>query len=234
MSTFSAPGPDGVSYQADFPNRCPMCHHLAVFNNTIGVTVKQNELQALFQCPNRQCVSYFVAYYELRNNRWEIDDLKPSNLVPVEFSDAIKSISLDFVAIYQEAYVAKEAKLKQIAGPGYRKAFEFLIKDYAKHLAPHEKFEEGVTEAEKQQEIQNRIKKIETSFSGDVVNKYIGDPRIQAVAKRALWLGNDETHYLRKWQQHDINDLVTLIDLTIHWIEIEQQSEKYRVEMPEK
>lgn len=66
------------------------------------------------------------------------------------------------------------------------------------------------------------------------MDKYIPDPRIQAVAERALWLGNDETHYLRKWKQHDISDVVTLINLTKNWIEIEQSSGKYVKGMPMK
>ncbi len=49
----------------------------------------------------------------------------------------------------------------------------------------------------------------------------------------AFWLGNDETHYLRKWEQHDVDDLVTLIKLTTNWIEIEHLSKSYVEEMPE-
>ena len=58
--------------------------------------------------------------------------------------------------------------------------------------------------------------------------------KIQTVAKRALWLGNDETHYLRKWEDKDLTDLRKLIDLTIHWIEMEKLSEEYIEDMPDK
>ena len=105
--------------------------------------------------------------------------------------------------------------LTQIAGPGYRKAFEFLVKDYAKSLKPDDS------------------ERIEKLFSGNVVNEFITDPRIQAVAKRALWIGNDEIHYLRKWVAHDIDDLITLIKLAINWVEIERLSQSYTEEMPE-
>lgn len=115
----------------------------------------------------------------------------------------------------QEAEAARHMRLDQVAGPGYRKAFEFLIKDYAKTLAP------------------DREREIEEAFSGNVVKDYIRDRRIQAVAKRALWLGNDETHYLKKWTSHGINDLITLIRLTIGWIEIERLSQGYTDEMPD-
>ena len=66
-----------------------------------------------------------------------------------------------------------------------------------------------------------------------MVQNRIKDSRIQAVAKRALWIANDETHYLRKWTDHDIHDLLVLIDLTIHWIEIEKLTAQYISEMPD-
>ncbi len=75
---------------------------------------------------------------------------------------------------------------------------------------------------------------IEKLAAANVVAQYIHDSRIKTVAKRALWIGNDETHYLRRWEKHDINDLVTLVKLTINWIEIEQQSKSYVDEMPDK
>jgi hypothetical protein len=54
------------------------------------------------------------------------------------------------------------------------------------------------------------------------------------VAKRAVWIGNDETHYIKKWNNKDLTDLKILIDLTLHWIEMESLTETYYVEMPEK
>ena len=120
-----------------------------------------------------------------------------------------------FVSVFAEADEAKHLGLRQIAGPEYRKAFEYLIKDYAKKVNKEDP------------------KKLEETFSGTVVDQYISDVRIQAVAKRSLWLGNDETHYLRKWSDQTLDDLVTLIRLTGHWIEIEAQSKSYIDEMPE-
>jgi len=49
---------------------------------------------------------------------------------------------------------------------------------------------------------------------------------------RAVWLGNDETHYLRKWEQKDLTDLKNLIGLTVHWIEMEELTETVMKDMP--
>ena len=51
------------------------------------------------------------------------------------------------------------------------------------------------------------------------------------VAKRAVWLGNDETHYVRVWADKDVNNLKHLIDLTIRWIENEIETERVLQEM---
>jgi hypothetical protein len=160
-----------------------------------------------------------IAYYRVGANNQQSPGLikvEPPNLNKFRLPDFAAEISPQFVSIYYEASEAKERGLSQIAGPAYRKAFEFLIKDYAKTKVHSE---------------EDRTK-IETSFAGKVVKDFIADRRVQVVAERSLWIGNDETHYLRKWETKNINDLITLISLTLHWIEIERQSESYLNEMP--
>ncbi len=50
---------------------------------------------------------------------------------------------------------------------------------------------------------------------------------------RAVWLGNDQTHYLRKWEDKDLADLKRLIQLTLHWIEMDELTKKTLEDMPE-
>lgn len=47
------------------------------------------------------------------------------------------------------------------------------------------------------------------------------------MAKGASWLGNDETHYVRKWKDKDISDLKKMIELTVYWISYELKTEEY-------
>jgi len=44
------------------------------------------------------------------------------------------------------------------------------------------------------------------------IQQYIDNEKIKLVSKRAVWIGNDETHYVRKWIEKDIEDLKRLID----------------------
>ena len=67
----------------------------------------------------------------------------------------------------------------------------------------------------------NDKEKIENDYLGTVIEKYVTDARIKSVAKRAAWLGNDKTHYKRKWVDKTLEYLKNLIDLTVHCIEME-------------
>lgn len=201
-------------YQIESPDACPICHRHSELETTRAEMVDQNTgVQVIFRCAYAGCRQFFFGYYGARPSPVLVV-VKPIKPQISEFSDAVKAISPTFIQVYQEAEEAEQNGLSQIAGPGYRKSFEFLIKDYAKSLAPANAAD------------------IEGKFSGAVVDGYIADARIQAVAKRCLWLGNDESHYLKKWTSHDTKDLVALIKLVAHWIDIEQLSKAYITSMP--
>lgn len=203
------------------PEECPICHVTIHISNRHTSNLQKDFFEALYLCPNRRCNKFFLAYYKCNPEAQTISKF-PQRFEPIKpvydnFPDIIDRISPKFITIYKEAQEAKERDLLNIAGPGYRKAFEYLIKDYAKHKSKPEKSVE-----------------IEKMFSGKVVNDYINHSKIQEVSKRTLWLGNDETHYLKIWKDKDLADLIKLIKLTIHWIEIENLTDIIVEDMPEK
>lgn len=203
------------SYQVDVPDACPVCHRHSEIQVVAADLVENGaSVQAISRCAYAGCRQHFFCYYGPPANN-AILSVRPVKPVLSSFPEAVSAISPAFLSVFAEAEEAAQMGLNQIAGPGYRKAFEFLIKDYAKSIAP------------------DRAAEIEAKFAGAVVSDFVGDPRIQAVAKRSLWLGNDETHYLRKWTDHDVSDLVTLIKLTANWIEIDHLSKSYVESMPD-
>lgn len=202
-------------YSVDVPDECPVCHkHSEVSFVAADVVENGRGVQTIFRCAYQGCRAFFICFYGPKPSS-DLLGIRPQKPAESMFPETISALSPGFVSIFKEADEAKHLGLKQVAGPGYRKAFEFLIKDYAKSLAP------------------GKDREIEEKFSGAVVTEFVPDARIQAVAKRCLWLGNDETHYLRKWADHDVDDLVTLIKLTTNWIEIEHLSKAYVEKMPE-
>jgi len=77
----------------------------------------------------------------------------------------------------------------------------------------------------------DKIKKMPLS---SCIKEYVEDNKIKSVAKRAIWLGNDETHYIKKWEGKKLTDLKKLIELTIHWIEMEKLTQSFENDMPDK
>jgi hypothetical protein len=127
----------------------------------------------------------------------------------------VATLSPSFVEIHGQANAAEYWRLDQIAGVGYRKALEFLVKDYCSKIDP--------TKAEA----------IKAKQLGEVIKDHIGDANIQECARRPAWLGNDETHYVRLWTDKDVKDLKALINLTESWINTHPMTQQYRADMPE-
>lgn len=159
----------------------------------------------VFQC--MKCRNTFMVQYgkpepkDRHSNKFNqieyMGPIKPKNR---DFEDVITDISPDFSNIYNQANAAEVYGLDQIAGCGYRRAFEFLIKDYLCHCTP---------------ELTDAIKK---EFLGTSIKTRIDHPKLKEIAERTAWLGNDLTHYEQRYEDKDIKDLKLLIDLTVHWI----------------
>ncbi|MEI7478389.1 MAG: hypothetical protein WCJ81_08155 [bacterium] len=64
------------------------------------------------------------------------------------------------------------------------------------------------------------------------INTYISDEDIKQISTRAYWLGNDQTHYYKRWEAHDIDSLKELIELTIHFLEKKIRAQKIIADMP--
>lgn len=198
------------------PDSCPLCH-TSVSPKQLGATYVNERLQVIFQCTKRNCEELFIATYKKRTDSslHVFQKVEPRTPVEEKFSDLIQNASPTFVEIYNQAIAAEAAGLNQINGIGLRKALEFLVKDFAGHQNPNEK------------------EKIQKRSLGACIKTYLTDRNIRECAKRATWLGNDETHYVRKWIDRDITDLKRLINLTVRWIDNVLETEKYVQEMQE-
>jgi hypothetical protein len=219
------PNSFGMIDHEDAPNRCPMCGHgidARLIASVFSGNLKSGRLQRVFQCPIRSCERLFVAIYQSRSR---IVDGKPSlyyKLVAVlpesrpvqEFGELISEISPGFVSIYHQALAAEAMGMADICGPGYRKALEFLVKDFLIRRNPE------------------REAAYRSTALANCIEHHIGDDRIKAMAARAVDLGNDQTHYYRRWQNRDVGDLRALIWLTTRWMEIVLGSERYEQAMP--
>lgn len=164
-------------------------------------------------CPNQTCNKHFIIAQDREGKFVKVvPNATPHNK---DFSEMINSISSEFAKIYNQAYHAEQMELDQICGVGYRKALEFLIKDYL------------ISKESDKQKIENIKKK----FLNNCIQDDVQNENIKEVAKRAVWLGNDETHYVRIWADKDVQNLKQLIELTVRWIENEIETERVLQEM---
>lgn len=190
-----------------YPVKCPCC------GTIMAPMYLCYSSDVLFcRCPMTDCGALFLL--QIRENGHFVMHNHP--LAKEIFSDVINTVSPMFCKIYNEAYTAEQMSLMEICGVGYRKALEFLIKDY--------------TIQGKGEEMVDKIKKISLA---KCIDDFVEDEKLKAIAKRAVWLGNDETHYVRKWENKDVQDLKGVIRLTILWIEKEKETEWLLAEMPE-
>lgn len=193
-------------------NKCPIC------NSSIAPVEKSKFFNSdskmyffMFECP--ACNKGFITHYNYTNerkikNNISYNMLKLVNSYPKvpelhQFDENIKKLSSNFCEIFNQAYVAEQMNLNEIAGIGYRKALEFLIKDYC---------------IDKNKEQEEKIKKEPLS---QVITNYILSDKIRNLAKASIWIGNDETHYVRKYEDKDIKDLKRFISATVAYITYE-------------
>lgn len=206
---------------------CPFCNSkvvpvlrvLMTGHNVDGANLR---FLARFPCCNKE---YFVncdkGDYRYNSGlstrcdaKWTAEEL-PKEIIQLKaIPEIIDEISPNFRSIFEEAQAAQHLGYTQICGGGYRKALEFLIKDYATILYP-DKDEE--------------IKKMEL---GNCISQYVDNDLIKCFANRASWLGNDELHYLRKWEELDLLDLEGFIDQAIMAIDLEERRKELERSMP--
>lgn len=199
--------------------KCPFCGVINIPEYLFLKNVERSDFLNVFtQCTNPTCRNMFITQFSTVGVRKPVFTKILPTALPEKrtFSNIISELSPNFCEIYNQAYIAEQTNLMQICDTGYRKSLEFLIKDYLISTLPEDQHEA-----------------IKNKFLNNCIRDNISNINIKTVASRAVWLGNDETHYTRKWEDKDINDLKSIIELTLHWIESEIRTQKLLEDMPE-
>ncbi|MCE3606091.1 hypothetical protein LXA47_21135 [Massilia sp. P8910] len=202
------------------PDHCPCCHR-AVHPTLIYAASRQSvgEVQITYRCTDSKCELMFFALFNrtaaivANGPRYCFDRSYPQSSTKSVFPEAVVAMSPSFVEIYDQAMSAESHELSQLVGIGLRKSLEFLIKDFASAQNPGEEAA------------------IRNTMLMPCINKYVDDANVKECAKRATWLGNDETHYTRRWTDRDVVDLKRLVRLTVNWIDNVLMTSMYIAEM---
>lgn len=195
--------------EIDLPPQCPCCNTAyasqplnTVFSNSDPESVTA---YSTFFCPT--CGECFFCCYDVIEtpikNIGNLVSTFPHPKTETNFSSVIQTVSPNFIKIYNQAEKAQNQSLNEICGIGYRKALEFLIKDYVISLKPDEQH------------------KIESMPLGKCISEYVDNEKIKTLSKVSTWIGNDETHYVRKHLNYNVQDLKRFINTVVAYIEYE-------------
>ncbi len=188
---------------------CPLCGvslnpdmlYSVFFNNQ--TTCDMEKLYILNYCSS--CDECFISKhnYDEDNDLFTFFSSAPCKFIPLTFSPAICDLSPDFISIYEDSAHAESLGLSTICGMGYRKSLEYLVKDYCISINP--------TAAED-------ISKLPLA---KCIEQFIDNPKLKALAKASTWLGNDETHYIKKHPEYGIDQLKTFINAFVSLVDLE-------------
>lgn len=202
-----------VNIEIQPPSSCPFCncnYNPNVLNSFYLQNNSKNygDLFVVYFCTH--CEKCFLVVYLADNLDQYLyqSSGKPHSIFPYpsetrKFPENINAISQNFSKIYNESFLAEQQSLFEICGMGYRKAIEFLIKDYAILLNKDEK------------------DKIGPMPLGQCIDNYIDNKHIKILTKACAWIGNDETHYIRKHADYDLNSLKSFINAVVSFIDSE-------------
>lgn len=196
-------------FEVELPNKCPHCltayASLPSYSGFYQKYQDATDVYAVFFCP--VCEKAFFTAYKYFENYDEhssyIAEQYPISSKARLFSDALSALSPKFVEIYHQAEIAENSGLEELCGIGYRKALEFLIKDYSISSYPDAQEE------------------IEKSPLSRCIDKFIEDKKFRTLTKAATWLGNDETHYVKKHENYNVQDMKRFLNSAIAYVEYE-------------
>lgn len=191
-------------------DECPLCHFSLRPEVKSGFYIRDKDASyytAYLICFCTKCRNIFMIKYRGSYGPSSISTPIIKGLIPVTprtepFSAGISDLSPTFVNTYNQAQFAESQGLTEICGMGYRRALEFLVKDYLIHLTPDQ---EDTIKAE---------------FLGASIRR-INNDHIKVLAERSTWIGNDETHYVRKHEDFDYTDLKRFIMAMVRYIDSE-------------
>jgi len=184
-----------------------------VYEHQITEPPGRSEYQVCYVCPRQSCAYVFIANYTRSGGTWRLGRTEPRVPKAHAHSAEIREVSPDYVTIWDQAATAEAVDLSEVAGVGYRKALEFLIKDYL--------ITTGVS-----------LETVKGKQLGACIKDHVTQAQVRNCAERAAWLGNDETHYERKWSEFGLAELKELIQITVAWIELEKRTAHFKLQMP--
>ena len=202
-----------IDYQ--IPKLCPHCNTIMVpeiidSHSSDNPSAQTFDSVLLAQCT--YCNKFYVLPYRIIDRNLygtgfvaEYTPYPNSINIDIDLPQEVINVSPDFVEIIKQTLQAEKSGLYHIAGMGYRKSVEFLIKDYLIYLNPDE--EESIAKL----------------HLGQAISRLDND-KVKNLAKASNILANDQVHYVVKHPSKNIDDVKRFITTLVHYIAMEISS----------
>lgn len=194
-----------VEFLLDIRPNCPYCN-VSVEPIILASNYPYSNTRYCYvtmQCPSCEGV-WADTYHDYDGHQNFIADnkqfFKPDF---AQLASDIKLLSPKGARTYEQALQAEDDGYDTLVGIGLRKALEFFLKDFL-----------IATNPDKEDDIKKRL-------LGQVIADYIHEPNLLALSKATAWIGNDETHYIRKHTDQDLEDLKRFLKATINHIQFQ-------------
>lgn len=187
------------------PMTCPNCGYgtdSIVVNNWTCNTSDGTLLVVVHKCTSCDYLFHANYLWSKEEDKYKFISIYPS-FKDRKFDDGIEIVSPRFIKSYHEASKAEFDGNIDLAGCGYRNAMEILIKDFAINCLGEEK------------------KKVINNHLDEAIEKYLPNYKYKNVADVVRILGNDTTHYEKKYEEIDFSVLKQYLDIFIDLIDVE-------------
>lgn len=197
---------NNISKSSDVPLECPYCGKVIEFTQRgySSLDINIYNTYYIFLLYSKCCDKNSVASYrhDKKNKIIEFLSMYP-NPKPSVLPDSIHVLSPRFITLYADSEYTYSKNMFELAGSGFRNALEILIKDFAIN------------------ELNEDSKEVSKKSLFDAIESYLPDPKLKKAADVVRILGNDYTHYDRKYNQYDIDLLKVYLDIFIKRIDAE-------------
>lgn len=141
------------------------------------------------------CNKLFAGLYMIENGIPGTLGSYPTAMEVNDVDPILAQCSPHFAELYKQANACYTRGFYDLAGMGFRAALECLVKDFAikcKGISPDEAAKAGLSEA---------------------IKNYLGKDALINAADVVRYLGNDYTHYQRKYEDYDIDTLLDYMNV---------------------
>lgn len=193
----------GFKFKYQKPATCPFCGYGtdATYKSKIYYSFNDGHI-LLAVCECTSChKSFFFACEDAKGDLAKAACIYPNETVVPYSNDNLSAVSERFIDMYNQALKAEYNGSCELAAIGYRSALEILVKDFA------------IKELNEPEETASK------QSLCDAIAKYLKQEELVRTADVVRILGNDYTHYKRKYPEHDFALLKKYMEIFLSQIE---------------